>query len=204
MAEAVLRHIFATNGKVIVLTFMPTGQGLAEETLFKIANERGAVYGEDYVFLGYKFPPAAMILSIGEDFRINFATDFDRTPIDQLPMMKGVKNYKDIQLIVDLAGNSMPESWIASAWGRSGANFTMGVTAVMAPDYKPFLLAGQSKGMLGGMRGGAEYEKILLDRGIVERKGPAMLAMDPQSAVHLFMIVIIILGNVAYFLTRKK
>ena len=73
-----------------------------------------------------------------------------------------------------------------------------------SPADKPFLLAGQSKGMLGGMRGAAEYEKMLLDRKVMERRGPGMLGMDSQSAVHLFMVVLIIFGNLAYFLTRKK
>jgi hypothetical protein len=204
MAEAILRHVFHNGGKVICSTFMPTGAALAEDTLFRIANERGAVYGEDYIFLGYSFPPAANILAIGEDIRITYPTDYQQTPLDNLPMMRDVKNYRDIQLVVDLAGNSMPVSWIANAWGRYGANVTMGITAVMAPDYKPYVMAGQSQGMLGGMRGAAEYEKLLLERKIIERRGQGMLGMDSQSAVHLFMVVIIILGNLAYFLTRKR
>jgi hypothetical protein len=204
MAEAVLRHIFDNKGKVIVITFMPTGAALARQTLLKVAEERGAVYGEDYLYLGYKFPPGAVMLSTGEDIRINCPIDeINQKPLDSYPMMKDVKNYKDIQVVVDLAGNSMPEAWITNAWGRYGANFTMGVTAVMAPDYMPFLLAGQSKGMLGGMRGAAEYEKLLYDRGVINRKGTAMVGMDPQSAVHFFIVFMIIVGNVAYFLSRK-
>lgn len=205
MARGILEHVFSNHGKVIVLTFMPTGAGLAEKMLFEVANKYGAEYGKDFVYLGYKFPPAAVILSIGEDIRLTIPRDaYRNVPLDQLDMMKNVKNYKDIQVVVDLAGNAMPEAWITNAWARYGANFTMGVTAVQAPDYKPFLLAGQSKGMLGGMRGAAEYEKLLRDRGIYERPGPAMLGMDPQSAVHVFIILTILLGNLAYFLTRKR
>jgi hypothetical protein len=204
MAEAIMRHTFANEGRLLVLSFMPTGAGLAESTLFRIADERGATYGEDFLFFGYDFPPTAKILGIGEDVALAYPRDYKGVDTRSFPMMEGIKNYKDIQVVVDLAGNSMPESWIAYGVGRYDANFTMGVTAVMAPDYKPFLLTGQSKGMLGGMRGAAEYEKLLLDRGIIKKRGVAMRGMDPQSAVHLFIIVMIVLGNLAYFLTRKK
>ena len=53
-------------------------------------------------------------------------------------------------------------------------------------------------GLLGGMKGGAEYEKLL------DRPDWATRGMGAQSLVHLVIIGFIVLGNIGYFLTPRK
>ena len=53
-------------------------------------------------------------------------------------------------------------------------------------------------GLLGGMKGAAEYEKLS------ENQGRAMRGMDPQSIIHFLIIFFVILGNVGYFISKKK
>ncbi|MBN1593110.1 MAG: hypothetical protein JW941_07695, partial [Candidatus Coatesbacteria bacterium] len=56
----------------------------------------------------------------------------------------------------------------------------------------------QLQGMLGGLSGAAEYEDL------INRPAAAKSGMDAQSIVHILMILLIILGNIAYFGTRRK
>ena len=68
----------------------------------------------------------------------------------------------------------------------------------MAPGLYPLLRSGQINGLIGGLRGAAEYE-ILIDQ-----KGKAIAGMDAQSATHLAIIVLVIICNMFYFSLRKQ
>lgn len=197
MTTAILRHCFARDLPVIITVLHPGGPGLALEISDRISKEAGAVYGEDYVFLGYKVGPSPVILSIGQDFHVSFPADYFNTPIDELPLMKDVKNYNDIGLVVTLSGSTYPDVWVAYAHERYGQKVAAGVTAVMAADYYPYLQTGQLVGLLGGLKGAAEYEKL------INRPDDGLKGMDAQTIVHLLIVVFIVLGNVAYILVQR-
>ena len=74
----------------------------------------------------------------------------------------------------------------------------MGCTAVSAVGYYPFLNSKQIIGLIGGMKGAAEYEKM------IEYIGRATAGMDSQSISHVFIIILIVVANISYFATRKK
>lgn len=204
MAEAILRHCFARDVGVIVMTLVPTGVGLAEAIIHNVAGELQRTYGEDYVFLGFKPGYGNVIRQIGEEIRKLYGTDATGTPVDDLPLMRNVHNYNDIGLVIDLSASGIVETWITYAVGRYGATYAMGVTAVMASGYYPYINTGQSKGLLGGMKGAAEYEQLLLDNHLASRLGDGSKGMNSQSMAHLLIIALILLGNVHYFIASRK
>jgi len=53
-------------------------------------------------------------------------------------------------------------------------------------------------GLLGGMAGAAEYEDLRLERGMASR------GMDAQSLAHLFIVLCIVLGNLAQWERKRK
>ena len=197
MAVAVMRHAMSKDVNVIVMTLHPAGYGLAERAMLQVAEEYGAVYGEDYAFLGFQPGISAVILGLGINIRNVFPDDAYGTPLNELPVMEGIRNYDDIPLLVTTAGWSAAEAWIYYAHQPYGQRVGAGVTAVMATDYYPYLDAGQLVGLLGGMRGGAEYE-VLIDHPDQGGRG-----MDSQSVIHLLIIVLIVIGNTAYFMSRR-
>ena len=203
MAEAILLHCFARDVRVIVMTLMPTGVGLAEAIIHRVAGEFQRTYGKDYVFLGFKPGYGNVILQLGEEFRKLYRTDATGTPLDDLPLMRTVHNYNDISLIIALSGTGIVETWITYAVGRYGATYAMGVTAVMASGYYPYVNTGQSKGLLGGMKGAAEYEQLLLDNHLMPRLGDGSRGMNSQSMTHLLIVALILLGNIRYFVTSR-
>jgi hypothetical protein len=201
MSIAIMRHAFRRGLPVVVLTLHPAGYGLAQRAIATVVDEREPghelEYGTDYIFLGFHPGIAAVMLGMGIDVQNVWAEDAYGTPTADLPIMEGVRNYDDIPLVISIAGSAYPDSWIYYAYQPYGQRVAAGVTAVMATDYYPYLDSGQMVGLLGGMRGAAEYEEL------IQRHDKGVRGMDSQSVIHIFIIVLVILGNVAYFAQRK-
>jgi len=53
-------------------------------------------------------------------------------------------------------------------------------------------------GMLGGMKGAADYEIL------VNQPGLAAKGMSAQSLVHLFIILSVIAGNIVFFIEKRR
>jgi len=71
-------------------------------------------------------------------------------------------------------------------------------TAISAPRQYPYLSSGQLLGLLGGLKGAAEYETL------VERKDRATAGMDSQSIAHVIIVIFIIVGNIILIRERRK
>ncbi len=201
MARAILRHCFSKNLRVISTALMIDGVIMIEQDLKLISAEYGKKYGVDYVFFGYKPYMQMVVLNMGENFRKPFPKDFYNNSLDDLPMMKGLNNYSNIDCIVNVNATSGADYWINYASGRYGVPLALGVTAVMATDYYTFLQSKQLFGLMGGLKGAAEYE-ILTGR----PKDVANRSMTSVSVAHVFIVLFIIIGNIAFFAAggRKK
>ena len=136
-------------------------------------------------------------MGMGESIAKVYPTDADGRPLSQLPVMAGVQSYKDVALLVDLASSSTPGSWIGYAHERYKLAMAAGITAVMATDYYPYLQTGQLVGMINGLKGAAEYEAL------IEHPGLGTLGMSAQSIAHVFIILLVIIGNIALFASGR-
>lgn len=199
MATAILRHCFSRNLRIISTSLQIEGVILNEALLRDISSEYGKKYGIDYVFLGYKPYADIVILNMGENFRKPFPRDYYGSELDNLQMMKGVSNYSNVACIIDISATSGVDYWINYANGRYGAELALGVTAVIATDYYAFLQSRQIFGLIGGLKGAAEYERL-----IGRPRDLANRAMTSVSVAHVFIILFIILGNIAFFAGRKR
>ena len=111
--------------------------------------------------------------------------------------MQTVDRYDDVQFVFAISDNATIEYWVSIVGARFGARIGAGVTAVMAPKLFAYLDAGQLVGILGGMKGGAEYEKL------IGRPEWATRGMGAQSLIHLVIIAFIVLGNIGFFASRR-
>lgn len=197
MTIAVLKHVFPRNIKVVALTTYAGGTGIAERLLGEAAEAYGKTYGIDYVFLGYNPDWSGTILRLGESFKGTYPTDQYGKSTDEIPIMQQVETYDDIALLCSIAGSALSEYWAIWAGGRYGVKVISGNTAIQAILIYPYYKAGQIPGFLGGLKGAAEYEKL------VDVPGLGIRGMDAQSVAHALMIVFIVIGNVGYFLARR-
>lgn len=198
MLLAILRHAFSKDLKVIVTGQLALGLPLAEIALNQVPAEYGKIYGRDYVNIGYRPGYSAMMVGIGREIRDFFRTDYRGVPIDSFEFMRSVHSYRDIALLVTLAHGAVADAWIQFVGGRFNQTIIVGVTGVNAPNMYVYLQAGQIRGLIGGLQGASEYEAL------VNRPGSASLGMPAQSAAHSLIILLLIIGNAGYLLSRRR
>lgn len=205
MLTALMRHAFAKDMKVLLCGLWVTGMGLAIKAATEIPPEYGKKYGEDVVYLGYKPGVDAVILGMGENIKSVYPNDYSGRPLDSLPMMRDVQRLRDIPMAVALsAGTPGYGDWLLYAQSRYGMKVGAGLTAVSAADAYPYLQSGQLTGLLAGMKGAAEYEVLVQKSGYSKAYMPAVAAMDSQSLAHVVILILVIIGNIAFFATRRR
>jgi len=223
MAEAGFRHIIRNRVKFIIMGLWPQGPMQANKALavmnevregFIIEDGDSLVfgrdlivvgpdtirYGRDFLNLGFQAGNEAVIQRMGSSVEAAFANDarYGR-PIESYPIMNGLNKLSDFDFIFNLsAGYPGTVEWVQFAVDRFHVACGAGNTAVQAPQVYPYLDTGQLSGLMGGMKGGAEYEKL------TGFKAKATMAMVSQTAAHIFVVLFIVIGNLAYFMTRGR
>ena len=200
MLTASLTQLARKRVKIVADCLWPGGPPLLEDGLREVLEiEFGYVYGQDFVNLGFKEGREAVMLSMGHSIPGTFPVDFRGRNVADLPLMRHVQNLANIKLLVNIsAGYPGTKEWVQQASSRFNLRIVSGCTAVSAPEYYAYLQAKQLYGLLGGMAGAAEYEKMV---GI---SGSATKGMDAQSSVHLFIIFCIALGNLTFWAARRQ
>lgn len=198
MLKAILSHAFVKDIKVIMIVFWPLGLPIGTEALEEVASEYKKVYGEDYINLGYRPGDRAVMIEMGKEIRNFFRTDVNDVLLDTYPMMIDIHNYNDIALIVGLEAGRWGEYWVQYVGSRYKQRIILGVTGVMASETYPYLQSGQIEGLIGGLKGAAEYETLIL------KPGFGLTGMAAQSWAHIAIVIFIIIGNIGYFMTRRK
>lgn len=201
MAEALIRHCFRNDYKVICTALWPMGVQMCMEAIDEVSPDfPNKKYGIDFVNLGYKAGGLVTINLMGRDFCSAFPTDAANTPIDELQIMDGIKNFKRLKFIIGLsAGAPGLKEWVQVGHDAYGIPLAGGSTAVQVPSLSPYVNAQkQLTGLLGGLKGAAEYEVL------INHPGSATKGMDAQSIAHLVIIIFIIIGNIGYFVSKKN
>jgi len=204
MMIGALKQCFRKGLKVILMGLWPQGPALENQALEKVFKERefakmNLQYGQDYVNLGYKTGGGALIQSMGTSIPVTFPTDMAGTPIEKLPLMKSVRNLQDIAFVLDFsAGDPGTPARVMFAHDRLHVPMAAGCTAVSPPMLYPYLQTRQLSGLLGGLKGAADYEWL------TKSPGTGMRYMPSQSVAHLVIVIFIVLGNIAFFVTRKR
>jgi len=208
MANAVTRHVLARGLKPVFMTLWATGQAQFNITLTDVIYREfpDLVDGVDYVNMGYKAGNEGVLNVIRTDFRKMFPTDVNTVPWDSIPVLEGIRSCSDFSLIVSLGGGKPGvKEWVLFVGDPTGVPTAGGVAAVVAPQLYPYY-PGQLFGLLGGVKGAAEYESHFRDNypQFESMDTPAMVMMGPQTVAHLVIMAFIVIGNTLFFVTRKK
>lgn len=198
LALVMLRHAFSKDLKLVGVALLAEGTGIGYNLMNQVAREYGKEYGRDYVYLGFKPQWIAAILSMGESLEATYPRDYLDRPYSDFEMLKGVTNFDDLSGVVSIADGSLTTHWIEYGHGRYGVTVSAFVAAAMVTTYDPYINSNQLNAMVGGLRGAAEYELLI---GIGGSGARGMLA---QSSAHLYVILLIIIGNVLYFRNKRK
>ena len=200
MTISILRHLFKNDHKVFITCLWPDGQFMAQDAINQVAKQEfNKTYGVDYVFLGFRPGNEAVVKGIVSNLRKLYTVDVYQKKIDEIPLMKGINNFKDFDfLFSSSAGFPGTIEWVQYASDPTGIPMASGVTSIQVNEVMPYVQAGQMVGVLAGMPGAAEYEAL------INQKGSATSGMDAQSVAHLVIVLFIILGNVSFFIERNR
>lgn len=197
-ALALLRHSFSRGHRIIGVALLAEGTGIGYRLMDMAASEFGRQYGRDWVYLGFKPQYIAAILSMGESIEKTFPQDYFGTPYDSLSMLSGVVNYQQVAGVVSIGDGNMAVHWIEYGQSRFAVKISSAMTAAMVTTYDPYISSGQLHALIGGLRGAAEYETLLKIGGGGQR---GMLA---QASAHIYILLLILAGNVIYFVSRRR
>ena len=198
--QAIVHACFQSKKRFAIMNLQPPmGVKLANDIAQEAAKEYGAAYGVDWCNWGYKYGYGNVLMALAKDIPKAIGDDFYGKPVTRLPMMQGVRDIKNIGLVIEITGlSAITEYWIGLIQGPYGTPLATAYTAVMAPGYYPYLDSGQIKGMLVGAKGAAEMEAL------VNRPGKAVAIMNVQSWAHVLVIALIVLGNLGYLFARGR
>ena len=208
MAKALVRHTMSRGHEVTFFTLFPEGVGQIKKITDNLLPVEfpGKTYGRDFVNLGYKAGQGGAINTMVVNFRTLINADAEGTPLDMLPMTADVDEMVDYAIIISLtAGDPGMKEWIQFAGDIAGIPVMGGGTAVVAPELYPYYPQ-QLIGLMGGLKGASEYEAALVDRYPAFRDASmeATMRMGPQVVTHVLIVLLVLLGNVTYFISRRS
>ncbi len=211
MATAFTYHCATKGLKMYYMSLWPVGPQMVDDNIANVIHAEfpDLEYGVDYVNLGYKSGYEGVIKVIVTDLRALYTTDAHGTSVRDIPMMRGVESVQHMDLIVNVsAGYAGTPEWVLFAvTPYPDLRMVAGVTGVQAPMLYPYIPE-QIPGLLGAIKGAAEYEKLVMDayggadppRKYLKGK----LRMGPQLVAHIMIICLIIGANLVYFTGKRR
>jgi hypothetical protein len=166
MANSLVRHLALRKCKLYFIALWPVGQNMIEDTLADVLVPEFPeyVYGVDYVNLGFKSGYEGVIKVVQTNLRKLYTTDGRGTAVDKIPMMEDVRNLRNMAIIVNVsAGYPGMKEWVQYGSDPARIPIVGGCTAVQAPLMYPYYPT-QLHGLMGGIKGAAEYDEMLSKR----------------------------------------
>ncbi len=211
MATALVAHCCRKGHKLYFSTLWPAAPEMISGVIKRVIESEfpDMKYGEDYVNLGFKSGGEGVIIVINTNLRKLYSADEYGTSLDEIPMTKNIKNIQEMDLILNVsAGQPGTKEWVQYGPKIKGTEKRVpvagGCTGVQAPLLYPYYPQ-QMVGLLGAIKGAAEYEAALVGK-YPEFDKPkfkeGLRRMAPQLSAHILMVCLIILGNVIFFMKR--
>lgn len=200
-ARALVRHLLSRGLPVVTVSLVPEGPALAGPILAQeMAAYPEARYGRAHVDLGYLTGGEAALRALAAGLPAAVPVDYlAGLPLGELPATAGVTGLDDLGLIVVLAGDSEPVRWWVEQVGvRTQTPLAAGVSAAIEPQLRPYRDSGQLAGLISGLPGAARY--AALTGAGADWAG----RLDALSLSLLAFIVLIVVGNLASWLTRGR
>ncbi len=170
-----------------------------QDAINKLPAGVPAENGVNWVHLGYISGGESGVAALAANIRSAISKDYYGTLIDDLPLMKDINDAKAFSAVFWWGGSegSIPYG-VRQLVGPYNLPMSGSCTTNEVPNYSPYISSGQMKGIFGGVRGSAEYEYLL------RVPGPALGQAMATNFGGLFWLVLVVVGNVLYFIQRGR
>jgi len=197
IGDAVAQHLMRKRAKIITITFTPEGT-MYSRAIVDACVAAGYAYGTDVVDLGYLPGGEVGLAAIFSNVKKAVPKDARGTATDTIPLLKGVETIKDFKAIFQVAtGVPGPQEYVRQN-GAYQVPLTFGMSMNMMTMATAYVQAKQAVGIVPGLQGAAEYESL------TGKFGFATIAMDSQSLAYVVYIAAMVMGNVYYFLDKRR
>lgn len=212
---AVIEHLMRKRIPFAIMTIYQLAEPFLEEVprevVERLENEMPGEhweYGKDWVNLGFMPNGSVTIRGMAQTKNIveMLKTDYLGTPLNEVPMMKGVTDIHDISIVFPITGLvGVFSSWISFFQAPDYRPVVVhGCTSITIPEAYIYYSSGQIKGFFEGIAGAAWYEKLLSKKYPKREPGSALQINTSLAFAHLVIIAFIVLGNLTYFLKRRS
>jgi len=196
---ASFHQFFEKNLKIIIMATQVAGSMMYPLIMDAVNPETiyGAVYGEDYVFIGYIAGTQTAMAGVLGDLYAIVSVDYKGTPIAQIPLLKDVKGADDFTLVAYITtSGDIAEGWVYQAYSAYGKDLIGGMLSMMTTTMKPYYDTGQLLGLLDGVKGASDMEFL------TGHPGDAIRSSDVLSFSQTLVLIFIVIGNISYFGAR--
>ncbi len=201
MLQAFARLALQKGHYIYIGSAFADGCTTAHNWLQGVFAETGAVNGENYVIFGYR-PSFNSTMEAVRSSVVEAMSDRDHygNKLSDKPIMKHFEKASDIDLVIVFDSGSPGSDDYIAVWRSQGEVNLMicGATGVELPNQLVKYDAGLLQGVVGGMNGAAQLEKL------VGVPGSATKGMDSQGLAHLTIIAFMVIGNIGYLLAKKQ
>jgi hypothetical protein len=194
-----MKHILEKDVRIVVVTFWTEGPLVFNTLLGQVdPTDYGKVYGEDWINLGYIPGSETAMGSLATSFQNTVANDYvEGRPLSSFSIMDDIKEATDIDLIISFeTGTPGTSEWLRQWNTPYGVPQITGCIGVSVPGMIPYVNSGQLSALMPGLTVSAEYEVLL------SKPGLAVAGVDAVSTSHLLVVLLVIAGNIAYFMTK--
>ncbi len=204
MVRATLIHLFRGDVRVVMGSMRQMGDRLSSGVLEEVLELFPDVeYGVDVVHLGWRPGGSDVMLRAAtrDIMQAYDGVDFYGNRLEDLPLMQDVPRLHPdyfVCAVVTTSGTPGAEQFLQYVIEPTGLPMIVGQNAVGVPRAMAFLDAGQFRAIIPGSTGCAQYELLL------DEPGMALAAQDVLSVGMLYVTLMIILGNIAWFATRNQ
>jgi len=193
---ACFHQFFEKDIKIIIMATALEGGMMYPLIMKEVKPETtyGAVYGEDYVFLGYIAGGMTAMAGVLGDLHALVSADYMGEPIDQINLLKDVKGADDYDLVAYMTtAGGTAEGWVYQGYSAYNRPVVGGMLSMMTTSMKPYYDTGQLLGLIDGVKGAADMEYL------THHPGDAIRSSDVLSFSQTLVLIFIAIGNISYW-----
>ena len=196
---AAFHQMFENDLRIVIMATALEGSMMYPLIMAGVKPESnyGAVYGEDYVFLGYIAGTQTAMAGVLGDLHALASTDYQGTSLSSLPLAAEVSGADDFDLVgyMTTAGGTA-EGWVYQAYSQYDRPIIGGMLSMMTTSIKPYYDSGQMLGLMDGIKGAADLEFL------TNHPGDAIISSDILSFTQTLVLILILIGNVAFWMQK--